>query len=326
MRTSGIPRTTYRNAKHRMYSEGLLEGLLIPNPGAIGVPCISFLVSRPSAEKANSAVETLSRIPGTVEAWLGTQIVFAVVFHNTAGAREAFQRMAADGKVGEPRVIVSVNANQPRGSVSQVPVYFDFEGAWSRFCGLSASKRYPCPLPPPPQPITRRERPQRENPSTMVSLFTRDLSRPSHLTSLSSVPRSQLRNLRSGMVEWRVYLDISRLHLFEYRGLAIQDIVFVIGKLKDSSSMAELIPDLVSGRSLRPILLVSDGTSVLLASLDIGLVTVKNASLGGRQRQSVIEKMARHLEDIEVIREPLALLKMRVAHRYDVLVRAADHD
>jgi hypothetical protein len=320
MRDSGIPRSTYRYAKHRLYSEGLLEDRFVPSPDAIGVPRVSFVLSRPAAEEAGSVADTLSKTPGIVEAWSGTQTSFAVVFHRSIEAGEAFQRKAAEGKLGNPLAIVTVDAEGQRGAVAQVPVYFDFEGAWARYCSFAATKRYPCPLPPPNNGGSDHVNSQREVPSSVASLLTRHFSRPSHLIGPGSIPRSQRRSLQQGKVEWRVFLGMTRLPTLKYRGLRFQDLVFVTGRPREDDGMANLLPDLLANCNIRPFLLAGDSNYVLMATFGIGLGSVKEAPADVRPRQSVINTMASHLKQIEITREPLVSLRMDVAHRYDLLL------
>jgi hypothetical protein len=315
IRESGVPRTTYHSAKLRLYSEGLLEDRYVPNPDAIGVPRVSFLLSRPPAEKASTVFETLSKIPGTVEAWAGTQVAFAVIFHKSVEASDSFLGKISSGELGDPRAIISADTAK-----QQVPVYFDFEGTWARYCGSSATKRYPCPLPPPRQESSTRGDPSRGSSSSIASLLTRHFTRPSHLIGPASVPKSQRRSLQQGRVEWRVFLGFPCLNTMRYRGLTLQDLVFIAGKLKDPDGMAKLLPDLATNCNVRPFLMVGDDDSVLIASLGIGLRALDGAPADARPRHSVIQVLAQHLKDIEVIREPLASLRMPVAHRFDILV------
>ena len=319
MRASGVPRTTYRSAKRRLYSEGLLEDRFIPNPNAIGIPRVSFLLSRPSVEKAASVVDTLTKVPGTVELWSGTQVVLAVIFHESVEEGESFLRMITTGEVGNPLSVIQVDTADCRGPVSNVPVYFDFEGAWVRYCGSTATKSYPCPLLHPNNGSTAHDEPQKKVPLSIASLLTRHFGRPSHLSGPSSVPRSQKRNLRQGRVEWRVFLGLSHLNNKKYRGMTFQDVVFLTGKLRKSGGLAELLADL-AGSNVRPFLLASDDNSVLMANLGIGLGAVDYAPVDAQPRQPVIQLIARHLKNIELIREPLAPLRMPIEHRYDRLV------
>jgi hypothetical protein len=322
MRDSGIPRTTYREAKHRLYSEGLLEDRFVPNPDAIGIPRVTFYLSRPAAEEANSVLDQLSKLPGTVEAWAGTQVVFSVVFHDSVGSSELLLKRINEGKLGNPRAVVSVDTGKTMASESQVPVYFDFEGAWVRFCGLSATRRYPCPLPPPHPATSARDDATKQVSPSVASLLTRHFTRPSHLMGPSSIPRSQRKSLQLGKVEWRVFLDFSRLRMLEYRGLSFHDLIFVTGTMRKPNGLAELLPDLLAGCNVRPLLLAGDDASVLMIGLGIGLGATRYAPPDLQPSRSVVQTMAHHAKDIDVIREPLISFRTPVAHRYDLLVQS----
>jgi hypothetical protein len=143
-----------------------------------------------------------------------------------------------------------------------------------------------------------------------------------------SVPWSQKRCLRRGEVEWRVYPNMSNLHLLEYRGLRIHDVFFVCGKPKDPEKLQELFHDLVNADvcNAKPFLLAGDDSSVLMAGLGIDLGAVKDAPPDIMPRGNILRTMTSHLTDIEVFREPLASLRTHVAHRYDRLVRGREED
>lgn len=312
MRKSGIPRTTYRDAKHRLYAGGILEDRYVPNPDAIGVPCVTFMLSRPSAEETASIEEKLSKTPGSVEVWCGTDIAFAVVFHKSVEAGDAFRRRAEGEEFGKPVSIVHVDTGKNPGPV---PVYLDFEGAWVRFCGLAETKTYPRPLPPP----YLGEHASGLMPPSIVSLLRRHLARPSHLVGPAAIPRSQRRNLRLGKVEWRVFLGLKHLHVVKYGGVSLRELVFVTGELREPDGVARLLPELIDSCKVRPILLAGDRDTVLMASLGIGLDSVPEPPSGMPPPPSVIKVVSRHLRAIQVVREPLTTLRLPIAHGYDRL-------
>jgi hypothetical protein len=320
IRDSGIPRSTYQDAKRRLYSEGVLVDRFVPNPSAIGIPRVSFLLLRPPAEEIGSVARTLAEIPGAVETWIGAQTAFSVIFHESIDESESLLKRASGGQLGNPLAIVSVDTGMRQVPSSQVPVYFDFEGVWVRYCGQPGARRYPCPLPPPCQEAAEgSDSPKRISPP-ISSLLTRHFTRPSHLTGPYSVPRSQKRSLQLGRVEWRVFLGLLHLPTIEYQGMSFEDLIFVTGKPREPDGLGRLLSDLAADCNVRPFLLVGDHNSVLIASLGVGVSALKVAPDYAQPRNSVIKTVARHVKEIEVINERLSSLRMPVEHRYDRLV------
>jgi hypothetical protein len=333
MRSSGVPRTTYRVAKQRLYAEKLLEDRYLPNPLAIGVPRVSFLLTRPPAESVRSVGEEVAAIPGAVGVWSGVQVVLAVVFHDSVEASNSFLKNMASGRMGIPYTVISVDTYSQQALMSQVPVYFDFEGAWTHFCGFNSSKMYPRPLPGPSSGFNSDRAPPARTPPPIASLIERPFSqeqesRPPHLVGPSSVPWSQKRCLRKGEVEWRTFPSFSQLYLLEYNGLRIHDVLFVTGRLKDPGGLQELFQDLVRTDvcNAKPFLLAGDEKSVLMAGLGIEIESVRGSAPDVIPRRNILQTMTSHLESIEVCREPVALLKTHVAHRYDRLLRGIEND
>ena len=315
MRNSGIPRTTYRDAKHRLYAEGILVDRFIPNPSVVGIPWVSFLLTRPSAEEAGTITKRLSGTTGAVEVWSGPDVAFSVIFHRSENAFNAFKKSVESGEFGAEVSYVQVDTARAPDPISQVPVYFDFEGVWVHFGGFSGTRTYPRPLPAPP----RGEPTGGKMPSSIASLLTRPFTRPSHLIGPASVPRSQKRNLREGKAEWRTFLGLQHLGTLKYKGATFQDLVFVAGELRETDGLARLLPDLIDLCQVRPLLMVGDSNGVLMIGLGTGLTATPVSTSKASPPVSVIEAIARHLRAIQVVREPLATLRMPIPHGYDRL-------
>lgn len=318
MRQSGLPRTTYRVAKHRLYTDGLLVDRYIPSTDEMGVKQVTFLLVRPRLDEARFLLEKLCSIPGAVEVWSGTQMILAVIFHQSENSMESLDGKLSSGELGSQRTVVEVKTDSD--PAAQVPVYFDFEGMWARYCGISSTKNYPSPIPAGSADSRFAIDSSRSASSATGSLLARPFVRPSHLAGPNSVPRSQRRALREGKVVWRVFLGLTKLQQIDYRGMRFQDLILVVGKPKGPDPPSGILTDLVTECNVRPILIAGDEGSMIVASLGIGVGAVGDAPEDTRPRSSVIKTMSRHLKEIEVIREPLKSLKLPVAHRYDLLV------
>jgi hypothetical protein len=320
MRSSGLPKSTYRDAKRRLFGEGFLESRFVPNPTAIGVPRISLLLTRPYAEGMSSVTDELADLPGTVVLWSGHQVVFAVVFHRSIESSSEFVRKVSDGKLGNVSSMVSVDVTQ-----QPILAYFDIEGSWSSLCGFKGTRYYPRKLPPVQLRHDVLESPGSTMPSRITKLLGLPFSAekesvPSHLVGPTLVPWSQRRCLRRGEVEWRVFPSMTHLHLLRFRGLNFSNVLFIVGKLKQAGGMPDLFRDLASKCGVNPFLAAGDDSSVIIAGVSISQELTKDPSAVVFPRRHVIPTIGNHITNIELFREPLTSLRVHLSHRYDRLV------
>jgi hypothetical protein len=268
----------------------------------------------------SSAVDALANLPGTVVVWSGTQVAFAVVFHRPGDSSDEFLKSASGGKIGNAPTIVSLDTTQ-----QPVTIYFDFEGAWASLFGLGRAKSYPRKLPRARQGYTTNEISRPAVPTRIAELVkspfaAEEKSIPPHLIGPSVVPWSQRRSLRRGEVEWRVFPNLSRLHLLRFRDLNFSYVLFVVGKLRQASGLPDLFHDLVSVCGVSPFLVAGNESSVLLAGLATGLESTKDTSSAVVPQRHVLQAVTNHITNVELFREPLSSLRIPVSHRYDRLV------
>jgi hypothetical protein len=310
IRRSGVPRSSYREAKRRLLSRGLLEPRILPHPALLGTVRVSFLVTRPHADEIAPTVQALADLPEVVTLWSGHQLVFAVVYHGNPSAAETFERRVMRGAFGAPLVHISTDPQIP-----QVPVFFDFEGAWNRFTGLSGTSGYPRPmlgadplaprLPVGPRreaDLRRMLAPVRSEPGAEEGASTLEAS---------GLPRAQRRWIEAGAVDWRVLLRPELSPSFQ--GATISNVIFVQGRLQLSGALLPLFRDLAQNCGVSPFVLASDGDKVLLVSLGAGTSSGRDGGPSRPPRSSVRAVLLRHLVSFDSLREPTPSLKV---HRY----------
>jgi hypothetical protein len=321
IRSLRIPRSTYLEIKQRVYSIGLLEDRYVPSPLVLGYQGVSFLLTRPFAESRESTAEALCSFPGSVLVWSGIQTVLGVVFHRTVDEMARFRSSVEGGdSFGRGLIHLEIPSDQPL-----VPVYFDFEGAWSHFAGAEGVLRYPRAL-----PYAKNSRGHGISNKTLIDLWSlihrpfgdEASHRKSHLIGPATLPRSQRRLLANGYVEWRTFLSVQRIP--DYAGRDISDVVFLTGQVRREDGLYALFRDLAETCGVFPFLLASDGNSVIVGLLAARRGSTGRESTASNPRAAVFPIVSNHLTGMEVIREPISLLKVHRSHRYDCLAPLAE--
>lgn len=305
---SGVPSRTFERARRRAYSEGWVVDRYVPSPARIGKPCVSFVLSQPFADRLREVEDRWKRDRACVLLWRWEETLFGVfvadesaaVAHGGSQDREAFRRTFE----------VTSDTRQP-----EVPVFFDFEGAWARFTGLGGLQGYPHSLPAhgpsvPPPPVAEVER------SRMAELVQRPLRRGATEGPLRVspffLPRSHQRLLRRGVVERRVFLNLGRIP--PYQGRSIEQVAFVHGELLDGVSSLGLFRRLIAMRVL-PFLFATASTKVIIGALS----PVPSAQDSSQARPATLANLQRFLKSIEIVRGRVPSLEVVIDHRYDRL-------
>ncbi len=315
IRRAGLPRTTYMEAKQRLYARRVLQDVYIPTSGAAAISKVRFTLLRVFSDKRDSVTRELLARPRTVLVWAGAHSVFGVSMESDAPKREPGNGVPVSD-FGTSSVELSCTPDP-----TAIPVYFDFEGGWSNLAGLDYARRWPRPFPPPAESKGRGWFQSRlPSPDLMRSLLERPFrdeggSPPSHLLGPTTLPRSQLQLVRSGVVEWRTLLSMTETS--GPRERQVVDLVFVAGRLRERSGLPGFVQDLAHRKIAYPFLAVSDGEKALLAFFGTGLKESSPASPAPPNVSGVIQS---HLEDVVVVREPLSQLSVLRDHRYDQLL------
>jgi hypothetical protein len=318
IRESGLPRSTYQDAKARLYAAGLLEERYVPSPLALGIPRVSVLLTHPFAEQLQAEVERLERLSSTILLWSGTGTVLAVVFGPLPASADTSE-LTASTDVGAGRSIaLELDARTPCW-----PVYFDFEGAYVRVGARKGNRRYPRHLPSGPPPGASRL-------SGGARELTRLVRRPfetegpegrAYPTRPASLPRSERRLLQRNCAEWRVFPNVSALP--GPAGMRFSHVLLIHGTLRPQAGVDRLFHGLVAACGVSPFLLATDGAQVLVGGLaaasDPG---AKRPEEPPRPRQPVLAELGTHLQGITISREEIGQLRVHVSHRYDRLLSA----
>ena len=318
IRSSGLPRSTYLDVKQRLYAHNVVEDRYVPAPGFLGIPRVSFVLLHPHARSRDSIVQFLTSVQGSVLVWSGVHSAFAVVFHRTPKEARAFDAsLAGVVRLGPQDICLEVVPEEPT-----IPVYFDYEGAWNHFCGLQTTVRYPRGLPFSPRSRGGNSGPTGKTLEEVRALMSQPVDfgparKRLHLVGPATLARPQRKLLLSGVIEWRTFLDVKNLPI--RHGEIISDVIFVSGTLRTPESLFGVFRDLTGQSGIYPFLLVAGANRALIGVL----ARQGNSRSAGRSASPVRPStgaytiITRHLDEVEVTREPLASLEVALSHRYD---------
>lgn len=310
IRDAQIPRTTYREAKRRLFDAGILEHRYIPHPEILGVQRVTLLVSRPHSDRMAATVRALSGTPGAITVWSGMQLAFALVFHRSIDESEAFMSAVNREAFGPPVSSIELDPREPR-----FPVFFDFEGAWNHFCNLRGTVRYPRPL---LGAVALRPKPRaagriRDIASTLMGrpFLPQELRLPPHLLGPATLPREERRLIRDGAVDWRIILQLDRQ--IAHNGREVSSVIFILGRLRSGRTLPGLFHALAGECGVAPFLLAGDESKVLMIGLGTGEVGRSRALNGPFRQRAVRPTLREHLESFDSLREPVSSLRI---HRF----------
>jgi hypothetical protein len=302
IRQAGIPARTYEVARQRLLASGWLVERYIPDPVRLGRPVARVSLLRPYAEQFRAVARQFREDPSTVFLWEGPGIVFAVALRPTGRGR------AASSTPGVAReFVVDADLRDPT-----FPVYFDFEGAWSRLADAPGTYRYPRPLAPTAGGADGEARVGPRDRESLEEAVRRPLVPEGPGRTGWFASRRIRRLFAEGAVEHRVFLDLAAIPA--YRDRRASTVVFLRGQVRTGASPDRLFRTLVTGCRVTPFLFVTDGERVLLAGL-----SPAPASPDGAGRTPVLAAVESTLEAIEVDRVPADDLVATVNHRYDRL-------
>ena len=312
---SEVPRSTYQSIRRRAILSGWIYPRYVPDPRLVERSGVIFRLIEPFAEHHAAIIELLRQGLDVVVMWSSSEIVFTVEFVGPIGADSSSEQ-----SLGGPPIPAEWCRRRwdilSRGTADDIPVYFDYEGAWSKKYADGAYLSYPQRLPEGLGPAPR----------VGAEGLHRLLAAPSDPEwSLSSrlklgsffLPPRERRLLRDGWVGLRFFPDLARVP----PGPLGRDesAAFVIGRLRTGRTVRKLVADLATECSSTPALAVQGSGLVLLAMLSPAPVHVRS------NRGSVLATLQESLEEIEVIREPIQSLTGTVQHRYDRLVTRGLH-
>ena len=312
IRASRIPRSTYQEAKRRLYQEGYLKNRFVPDPHALGMRGIRFRVARPTVDEMASAANALVNDPHTVTLWVGQAALFVVQLVPEAQGGTTRPDSVAGAISG---TVVDLTALR---TLEEVPIFFDVEGAWARVAGAAGPRSYPRGIPCPPG--RAGEERARLTPRTAVAL--RDLlarpfdasigARDTSRVAAPFLPRNQRQVLAQGWADWRVLPSFSKT--LAYDGRELRQLIIVTGELASGVDVRELAGFLVRRTGSSPFLAASDGSRAILVSFGGTGARTSSAPSG-----SVLGSLRATLNNLQIVREDLATLDSRLDLRFDRL-------
>jgi len=318
LRLISVPRSTYHAIRRRAYEEGWLRDRYVPHPVAFDRPLVTFLVSRPYADRLDELEKTLAGFAGTVVVWRGNQVVLTVLFHRKASEVERLVARIDTGRLAPPATRVTVHTEGP-----SIPVYFDFEGLWCHVAGFTGTLGYPHGLgggmldeaaEAPPQQLSRHQWWAASELVRRPFTAIQD-GRGAHLVGPLGLPFSQRRLLQRGWVVHRTFLDPARLP--SYQGRAAEQVVLVTGTPK-AGARPELLFSILSRESrVFPFLFVTGPDRWLFGAMG---GAASRSPEGDAARRPVLPTMREYLEGIEILQEPAMGFSSSVDHRYDRLL------
>lgn len=305
-RRTGLPSRTVEEVRRRCYGEGWVFDRYVPNPVSLRTPLVSFAFARPYADKVLEVTRTFEELDGGVLLWKWPDTLFSVSWSS------APEELARQESLIAPSSNLTFNLTVDTRK-AQVPVYFDFEGSWSRLTGQSGATSYPHSLPGELGPAVVLGGQERMG---VTELIRRPFEGPTPgplRVSAYFLPRSQQRLLRDGKVQRRTFLDPSAVP--PYEGRSVEQIAFTHGSLKPGRSVDGLFGRLAAIH-VTPFLLVSDGTHVLLGAVS----PAPSPRPTDGPRPAVLANMEDFLQEIEIVRNRASDLRVIANHRYDRLI------
>ncbi|MCI4351076.1 MAG: hypothetical protein L3K15_06150 [Thermoplasmata archaeon] len=320
IRRSGLPTRTYETAARRLLASGVVYDRYLPNPVRFGRPLVTFALVHPFVERSDAVAARWVATPGSVVVWRGPEWIFGVFLPERTSAPSRFaEGLGPPGECGRAFVLTA-DSRSP-----QVPVYFDFEGAWSVLNELPRSGAYPRPLPgtgsePEPRRAGALRARDRAAGRSLTERPLRAGSAPPGPRRRSSryLDRNERRALREGVVEHRVLLDLARIPTG--RGGAAPGVVLLHGRLQEHRTPEGLFTALLGRGQIAPFLFATDERRVLVGALAQAVSAPRPAKDPMVRRESVSGILAEFLEEIEVVRSSADGLLVPLDHRYDRIV------
>ena len=323
---SGLASSTYHAARRRAYDERWVRDRYVPDPVAIGRPVITFLLGRPYAEELAAVGRRWAATDGAAVVWTGTPMALGIFFHpNAAIAHRAIDRLRAVLPIRDA-ASWSVDLSQGR-----VPVYFDFEGAWARFAGVTTPGSYPFGLGYGAGASLEDAAPRRPLPDRLRSHALAMLEGPfgtpegglTRWFAAAGLDRRERELLEAGYLQPRSFLEPAMVP--DYRGRRMDQILLVTGEMRDRTDPTVLLSELRTSFHTSPFLFVHDGPRVLLGLLGHAGPPAPSAPTSDSPSAPVgtllRETVGRWLCRVDLFREEAHALRAVLDHRYGPLLQ-----
>lgn len=311
----GMPRRTRQTVQRRLEGWGWFRNRWVPSLPLFGHTHLHFDLTRPFADERHAEIDRLRALPETLVLWAGTDTLFSV---RAAGPSDGATRRS---RAAEPRPAGGSGSLAADPALGQIPVYFDFEGAWVRQWALGASRSYPQGYPASPKSGEGSDAaaPTAAESRTVRAMLARDSAPRDATAGDAGLSAMEAKCLDKGWVSRRSFLAPTAVAR-TVDGFPSQA-VFLRGTLRSGAEPDRPLRELLGECGVSPFLFATDGHEVLMAALALG----PGAPIlrGSAVRSPVLPTLQKSIRGIAVSREPLASLEVWVDHDY---TRCADPD
>jgi predicted transcriptional regulator len=315
IRRSGLPSRTFEVARKRVLDAGWVHERYVPHPVLLGRPIVSVVIAHPYAEHYRDVVHRWVQTDGNVLLWGGGTSVLGVFIRSP---REPSLNESAT--LGKLETFSRIRTFEIDARESEVPVYFDFEGSWSRVLGEPGSVGYPHSFPAGKSP-TSRVTDASPAELRLMETVTGSAINVDGDGARNGIVRSKpardeiLLAIHGHSVSRRAFLGLESLP--GYLNWELRQVAFITGHLRSANEGRVVLHSLNRQAGLTPFLFVSDESDVLCALLSPTPESQEGASRSGKA--SVVGTLAKFLSEIHVTRVHVDELAIFVDHRYDRL-------
>jgi hypothetical protein len=317
-----VPRRTRQTVVQRIYQRGWVHDRYVPNPAVIDRPFVTFALAQPYSEEVVRAAQRWRQEAGTVLLWVSHETLFGVFFSRDERSRSRLAENLRASVKDRTEILLALDLRD-----QAIPVYFDFEAAWSRVAGLRGAISYPHSLPGVAVDPARSdgERAGGRNLRPLLELvgtpFPSGRFSSARLgSSLHLRGNAEQRYLRHGWMERRTFLE--PMEVARWVSDFPRRVAFVQGELISGATAPALFHALVEECRINPFLYATDHQRILLAtfSQEPGARRSEN----DLPRAGVLATLQRFLRGITIVRDSLDSMSTVVDHRYDHLFDADD--
>jgi hypothetical protein len=310
-----IPRRTRQTVTYRLYNWNWFTDREVASPATLGCPWLTFALTSPYVEQRREVEHRWRDSAEACLVWSMEGSCFGVFASSSSDRAATLRGTLEDGGSSRNSLFVTVDLR-----AEEVPIWFDFEGAWSRTMAGGPSLAYPVRLPP---ASGAGEAESGTTPSWAETNAIRRLvarqsaGEPEEATARptpSDYSGLEEKVHREGWVTRRTFLNpgaVSRTILgFPGR------ITFLHGFFRSHDD--DLVARVLSEGAISPFLLAHAGEEVLLGAMGRG----SGEPLPGTAppSRSVASTLSGLLDRISVAREPTSSLRVLVDHRYDQIL------
>ena len=314
---TGLSPQAYQTLRRRMLASGLVDFRYVPDPVRFGVPKITFSLAHPFADRQREVVQRWSSHPGNVLLWASPQTVFGVFMGRPDAASPTVPGVPHSAEDAPRGHDLTIDVRRPTA-----PVFFDFEGLWSKVTGFRRPAAYPRGIGwrgTASGPIDRSPLPERAH-ALAEELVERPFV-PDDGTSASFHFRSLLRaGSARRLVSQRLVLPRCFLNVMKLPAVGswqARHLVFLHGALRPETTAAAFFRTIHTRTEVVPFLFATSDRRVLVAA--VSPAPARRPSGRSAVEDGLLTTAQRMLQAIDLFREPIENIVVATNHRYDRL-------